>query len=70
MLVYEGAIELAMPPERWYVDLVTGETLEVLAHAYSLEGGRYTFSLLFRGNPHFELTSLSIPAAMVAGTRG
>lgn len=32
--------QLASPPERWLVDLVAGETLEVLAHGYSLEADR------------------------------
>jgi hypothetical protein len=58
-----------MPPERWLVDLATGDVLEVLTHGYSIEDGRYVFSLLFRGSPNFEVTVLSIPASLVAGTR-
>ena len=69
MTDYERARELACPPERWFIDLVTGETLEVLTHGYSIEGDRYVFSLLFRGTPNFNVTVLSLPAAMVAGTR-
>jgi hypothetical protein len=70
MTAYEEARELACPPERWFVDLVTGETLEVLTHGYSIQGDRYVFSLLFYGTPNFEVTVLSLPVSMVAGTRG
>jgi hypothetical protein len=65
----ELAVNLAMPPERWLIDLTNGEVLEVLTHGYSIEGGRYVFSLLFRGSPNFEVTVLSIPASLVLGTR-
>jgi hypothetical protein len=61
MFVYDGALELACAPERWFVELTTGDTLEVLTHGYSIQGGRYVFSLLFRGEPHFEITVLSLP---------
>jgi hypothetical protein len=70
MKIYEDALELAIAPERWFVDLVTGESLEVLTHGYSIEKGRYRFSLLFSGTPNFEVTVLSLPVEMVAGTRG
>lgn len=70
MTEYEDALELTCPPQRWFVDLVTGETLEVATHGYSIENDRYIFSLLFCGTPNFEVTVLSLPAAMVAGTRG
>lgn len=65
----EDATELAAPPERWYVDLTTGDSLEILTHGYSIEGDRYVFSLLFRGEPNYEVTVLSIPGSLVAGTR-
>jgi hypothetical protein len=67
MKIYNEAIELAVAPERWFVDLVTGDSLEVLTHGYSVEDGRYVFSLLFRGEPNFEVTVLSIPESLVAG---
>jgi hypothetical protein len=66
MIVYEDALELAMAPERWYVDLVSGETLEVLTHGYSIREGTYVFSLLFRGTPHVQITALTIPEHLVA----
>jgi hypothetical protein len=69
MKVYDDARELALAPERWFVDLTTGESLEVLTHGYSIKDDKYVFSLLFRGQPNFEVTVLSVPAALVAGTR-
>ena len=65
--MYEGALELAMPPDRWFVDLTTGDRIEVLAHSYSIEGDRCVYSLLFRGTPHFTVTVLSLPVSLVAG---
>ncbi|MGH9077068.1 MAG: hypothetical protein ACRDY0_06390 [Acidimicrobiales bacterium] len=66
MTVYDNALELAIAPERWFVELVTGEILEVLTHGYSIRDGRYVFSLLFRGSPNFQVVSLSIPTGAVA----
>jgi hypothetical protein len=40
----------------------------VLTHGYSVEGDRYVFSLLFRGTPNVDVTVLSLPAHLVAGT--
>lgn len=68
MQVYDEARTLAIAPERWFVELTTGATLEVLTHGYHIEDGRYVFSLLFKGEPNFEVTVLSIPADLVAGT--
>jgi hypothetical protein len=69
MKQFNDAITLAMPPEQWFLDLTNGEVLEVLTHGYSIEDGRYVFSLLFRGSPHFEVTVLSIPVSLVAEMR-
>jgi hypothetical protein len=69
MRTYDQAQTLAIAPEQWFVDLTTGDTLEVLTHGYSIEDGRYVFSLLFKGEPNFEVTVLSLPVALVAGTR-
>jgi len=66
MTVYENAIELAIAPGRWFVELVTGETLEVLTHGYSIHEERYVFSLRFRGSPNFQVTSFSLPVSAVA----
>jgi hypothetical protein len=68
MLVYEDAVELDGAPQRWYVTLTTGDTLEVLTHGYSIEGDRHVFSLLFKGRPGFFVTVLSLPSALVADT--
>lgn len=69
MHVYDDARELACAPERWFVDLVTGDSIEVLTHGYSIEDGKYVFSLLFRGDPNFTVTVLTLPASLVQGTR-
>ena len=69
MEVFDTAVELAAPPERWYVDLTSGESLELLTHGYSTEDGRLVFSLLFKGHPNFFVTVLSLPEHLVAGIR-
>jgi hypothetical protein len=61
-----GAIELATEAELWTVQLATGESIQVLAQGYHREGDRYVYSQLFTGTPHFEVTSLSIPASLLA----
>jgi hypothetical protein len=62
----ERDLELALAPERWYVELKTGEVLEILTHSYTTREGRYVFSLLFVGSPDFLVTSFSIPEDLVA----
>jgi hypothetical protein len=66
----EEALELALAPERWYVELKTGEVLEILTHSYTTHDGRYVFSLLFVGSPDFLVTSFSIPEGLVAKVYG
>lgn len=65
MKVIHGARELAMEPELWVVGLRDGSSIEVLTHGYSIEGEDCVFSLLFRGTPHFEVTSLRVPLALL-----
>jgi len=65
----DGFGSLAMPPEHWFVDLTTGDTLEVLMHGHSIEGERHVFSLLFKGKPNFEVAVLSIPSSLVKDIR-
>jgi hypothetical protein len=60
-----GAIELAMEAEVWTVQLRDQSEIEVLAHAYSVEDGYCIFSLLFKGEPHFLVTSLRLPLALL-----
>lgn len=62
-------MELALPLEYWHVDLVTGDTLEVLTHGHSIEDGMYKFSLLFKGEPNVDVLVLAIPDKLVKGTR-
>jgi hypothetical protein len=64
---YDDALELVIPPNRWFVDLTTGDTIEVLAHSYSIQGDRCVYSLLFRGTPNIDVTMLSLPVSLVAG---
>jgi hypothetical protein len=45
------------------------DTLDVLTHGYHIEDDRYVFSLLFQAEPNFEVTVLSIPGHLLAGTR-
>jgi hypothetical protein len=57
----ENAIELAIAPEVWEIELRDGARMKVLAHAYHVERGEAVFSLLFKGRPNFEVESLRIP---------
>ncbi|GAB4064974.1 hypothetical protein GCM10028777_13090 [Angustibacter speluncae] len=65
MEVIHGALELAIAPEIWTVELRDGRSIEVLTHGYSIEGDDCVFSLLFRGEPNFEVTSLRLPLALL-----
>jgi len=55
---------LTTPPSRWSGVLTTGDTVELLAHAYGMEDERYVFSFLLKGKPHFEVTTLSMPVGL------
>lgn len=63
--VVRNALELAMEPELWAVDLRNGSQITVLTHGYSVEGNEVVFSLLFKGEPPFELDTLRIPLALM-----
>lgn len=65
MKIVHGGRELAMEPELWVVRLRDGSLIEVLAHGYSVEGDDCVFSLLFKGEPNFETTSLRLPLALL-----
>lgn len=65
MKLIRNALELALEPELWEVQLRDGSTVEVLAHGYSIEGANCVFSLLFVGTPNFEVTSLKIPLSLL-----
>jgi len=39
--------------------------MQVLAHGYSIEGDYCEFSLLFEGEPNFQVTSLRIPLELL-----
>ena len=58
--------ELAIAPEQWFIHLATGDVLEVLAHGYRIDADRWTFSLLFRGQPNVDVSVLTVPSALVA----
>ena len=63
---YPHGLALALPPEVWSVGLVTGESIQVLTHGFSIEDGRYVFSLLFKGSPNLDVPVLIIPADLIA----
>jgi hypothetical protein len=60
----EEALELAMPAERWEIQLRDGKQLAVLTHAYSVAGDEVVFSLLFKGSPHYEVEVLRMPLSL------
>ncbi len=64
MTPLEEALELAMPAERWEIQLRDGKQLVVLTHAYSVEGDEVVFSLLFKGSPHHEVEVLRMPRSL------
>jgi len=59
---------LLLPPNHWSVDLATGDTLELLTDGFSTKDGRYVFSILFKGKPHFLVTTLSMPIGLSRGS--
>lgn len=63
--VVHNALELAMEPELWTVDLRDGSQLTVLAHSRSVQGHEVVFSLLFSGKPNLLVESLRIPLALM-----
>ena len=54
-----------MDPDLWEIQLRDGSLLEVLTHGYSVQGRYCVFSLLFQGNPNFEMTSLKLPMSLL-----
>lgn len=65
MIVVPGATCLALEADAWIVQLRDGSEIEVLAHGYSIEDDHCVFSLLFEGNPNFEVTSLRMPMSLL-----
>jgi len=63
--IVRGALEIAMDPELWTLDLRDGSQITVLTHGYSVEGDEVVFSLLFKGKPPFEVDTLRIPLALM-----
>lgn len=52
---------LKVEPEIWIVRLRDGRAIEVMAHAWTLDGDDCVFSLLFEGQPAIEAPVLRIP---------
>lgn len=63
--VVHDALELAMEPELWIVDLRDGSQLTVMAHSRTVDGDEVVFSLLFNGRPNVLVESLRIPLALM-----
>ncbi|WP_416417187.1 hypothetical protein [Paenarthrobacter aromaticivorans] len=62
--VVRDALRLAMDPELWTLDLRDGSQMTVLAHAYCIENDEVVFSLLFEGEPNFEVETLRVPLGL------
>jgi hypothetical protein len=54
----------------WEVALVTGGTLRLAAHAYSLNNGQYVFVALAEGRPNYEIELAVIPEGLVSSITG
>jgi hypothetical protein len=54
----------------WEVSIVSGGTLRLAAHAFSLEGADYVFVALAEGQPHYEIELARIPKELVARIAG
>jgi hypothetical protein len=54
----------------WEVALVTGGTLRLAAHAYSLNNGQYVFVALAEGRPNYEIELAVIPEDLVSSITG
>jgi hypothetical protein len=70
---YPDALELAVPPEQRTMRLTTGEVMRVLTHGFSIEEGKYDFTLLFRRAPNLDVPALGLPGDLierVSGRRG
>ena len=52
---------LKLEPEVWAVRLRDGRMLEVVAHAWTVDGDDCVFSLLFEGTPAVDVPVLRIP---------
>lgn len=59
-------VELAMEAEHWEVQLRDGRSIDVLAHAWTIDGDDCVFSLLFKGAPHVDVPVLRIPRDVLA----
>ena len=56
---------LSADAETWTDTLRDGTTIEVLAHARSVEGDYLVFSLLFEGQPRADIPILRIPISLL-----
>ena len=59
-------VTLAMEVEHWDVRLRDGRTIDVLAHAWAIEGSDCVFSLLFAGAPNVDVPVSRIPLDLLA----
>ncbi len=66
----EPGLLLASEPGRWQVTLVGGQTIQLLAHGYSIEGDEYVFSLLMDGTPPLEVHAARLPRSLVRAVDG
>ena len=58
-------MELVDEPIGWKVVLLNDETIQLLAHSYSVESGELIFWLLMKGSPHFLVDIARIPKRTV-----
>ena len=63
-------MRLASEPGEWRVTLTSGETIQLLAHGYSMEEDEYVFSLLMDGKPPFEVQAARLPRSIVRAVEG
>lgn len=66
----DPGLRLASEPGRWQVRLAGGETIQLLAHGYSIEGDEYVFSLLMDGTPPFDVDAARLPRSLVREVEG
>lgn len=62
--------ELTSDLDYWSVTLVSGEVVEVRAHAVKEETSHVVFVALMKGSPPFEYELARIPSAAVSGYEG
>lgn len=57
---------LTSEPELWDVKLRDGRAIQVMAHAWTIEGDECVFSVLFEGRPNVDVPVLRIPKDLLA----